>query len=605
MRARLFLFLPVLLAAVPAVRAQPVATDSATTIVALDPIVVTGAPYTGVSARRIQVSATRGLAGLLRTRSSAYVVAAGDGATAGLSIRGAGPLHTVVFLDGVRLSDPHTGQIDLAAIPTMLLSGVSVQRGGAASGGSLGGTVHLSSASVETARARVTLGSFGERSIGAASGFRSGAITGSIGLEAAAKDGDFPVRAVPGGPSRRLGAAWHRLGISGSLAKERGRWRYATRFWGNRSDRNLPGPANTGPRGATQRNGEARIFVTAQRSTPGSWLMHSLAYESLRMRFADEIAGRRDVATARVVRVGSQLVSGIGGRGSFGVEVDTELWEADGVTGTVRIRPDLTLAPGPGSVTVAAGFASRGSTVVFLPAADASWRFGAISLRTSAGRAVRFPTLTELFWEPGGNAALKPERGWTADGGVSMIAGRLETSLGAFTSDLEDRIVWQPALITAGMQVWTPRNIGRVRTYGLEGSADVDVSSGRLDVDAGFEFDWIRSIDRSDRRAASFGNQLRYQPSRILAGWMDIGLGRGRTTVAIRHVGPRPIASDGSDALPAYTIVDAGVGRDFAVAGVDARAHFEILNALDAIHEALRLYPMPGRAARFTVELSL
>jgi iron complex outermembrane receptor protein len=323
------------------------------------------------------------------------------------------------------------------------------------------------------------------------------------------------------------------------------------------------------------------------------------------MRFTDHPAGRRDIASARVLRAGSQSISQIGARGSAGLTADAEIWDADGFTGTFRIRPELTHTTETSRIAIATGIASRGSKAVLMPTADASWRVSGVALRASGGRAVRFPTLTELYWEPGGNADLRPESGWSADGGISMSSAHLSVSLGAFVSDMADRIVWQPALVTAGMQVWTPTNVGRARTSGLEGHAEFSASTAAMDLNAGLEFDWIQSSDLSDRAAASYGRPLRYQPTRTVAGWMDFAPGAGTANLSVRHVGPRPVASDGSDALPAYTIVDAGLGRAMVLRNYRATVQIEVRNVFNVLHEAVRLYPMPGRATRFTLEISL
>lgn len=43
---------------------------------------------------------------------------------------------------------------------------------------------------------------------------------------------------------------------------------------------------------------------------------------------------------------------------------------------------------------------------------------GSVVVRASAARNYRYPTLNDLYFRPGGNKNLKPERGWTFDAGL-------------------------------------------------------------------------------------------------------------------------------------------------------------------------------------------
>jgi iron complex outermembrane recepter protein len=100
---------------------------------------------------------------------------------------------------------------------------------------------------------------------------------------------------------------------------------------------------------------------------------------------------------------------------------------------------------------------------------------GGGQLKANAGRSYRIPSFSELFGDRGsviGNAALRPEAGWSFDLGWlrarPLLGGRLlrlEATL--FASFVDDLVVY----VQNSQKTFQPFNIGRARTLGLEASA--------------------------------------------------------------------------------------------------------------------------------------
>ncbi|MBN2613831.1 MAG: TonB-dependent receptor [Bacteroidales bacterium] len=88
--------------------------------------------------------------------------------------------------------------------------------------------------------------------------------------------------------------------------------------------------------------------------------------------------------------------------------------------------------------------------------------------KASFSRNFHNPTLNDLFWQPGGNPDLKPEKGHTLEGGLHYIGQSkkisFETQLTGYYSDINDWILWLPS--TKGY--WEAINVKRVKSYGLE-----------------------------------------------------------------------------------------------------------------------------------------
>ena len=141
---------------------------------------------------------------------------------------------------------------------------------------------------------------------------------------------------------------------------------------------------------------------------------------------------------------------------------------------------------------------------------------GNVTLKASVARNFRYPTLNDLYFMPGGNPLLKPEQGFTYDGGVSFAIGRdylrANGEVTFFNSRINNWIVWLPTF----KGFWSPLNVKQVHSYGMEAKAWAHLLPGKewnLILDG--HFAWTRSInlgDPVDWSDQAIGKQLVYIP---------------------------------------------------------------------------------------------
>ena len=100
------------------------------------------------------------------------------------------------------------------------------------------------------------------------------------------------------------------------------------------------------------------------------------------------------------------------------------------------------------------------------------WQPWNVVLKASVARNYRYPTMDDLYFQPGGNPDLQPEKGFTYDAGVEFAVKKvrwtLKGNVTAFDSHIKDWILWTPN--TKGF--WEPSNVKKVHNYGLECSLD-------------------------------------------------------------------------------------------------------------------------------------
>jgi iron complex outermembrane receptor protein len=225
-------------------------------------------------------------------------------------------------------------------------------------------------------------------------------------------------------------------------------------------------------------------------------------------------------------------------------------------------------------------------------------------------RAFRYPTFTERYYDPGGTPSLSPEDGWTVEGGPSLRIVRSHTLVQAdatvFATRLTDKLVWQPSYVTSGVQVWSPSNVSRVYSRGLELSlrAQTHVQSS-LQLSGGTLFTHTRAENRANPNSPAHGAQLPYVPTQTLkiwgqTQWKDLSL-----SASGRLVGVRYYSSDESNALPPYQTLNVRAAYNWRLADSRLSIEMQIENVLNERYQVVRLYPMPPRHATLRLQLAL
>jgi len=227
-------------------------------------------------------------------------------------------------------------------------------------------------------------------------------------------------------------------------------------------------------------------------------------------------------------------------------------------------------------------------------------------IRSSIARVIRAPTFNERYWVPGGNANLKPEKGWSADFGISFrregaaSTATIETVL--FVTELRDKIVWRPGLAGPSIQTWTPDNIGRTWGNGIEASLSIRQSIGQLhSLLARIVHTFSRVEDRSDPNTRSYGNQVRYTPQHVFKSLVSAGSDRLGVDVIFSMTGKRFITSDETQFLRVKREVTIRFRAMQAVAKGLLRLSVAVENAADQAIESIRFYPMPPRNVRVSI----
>ncbi len=575
--------------------------------------------------RAMEAVAPRSVAALLEARAGAFVRRYGPGGLATLTLRGSSAAQTLVLLDGYRLADPQLGQLDLSLLPTVLLESVEVMHGaGAALYGTdaVGGVVNLRSMAATdrpSVRLTGTMGAFGEREGAMALAGRRGAFSALAAVEYQTSDGDFPyVNAAlfPPRRVRRQGAGYDRLALYGRFGYAGGRHHATMAGWYNAAARGLPGPATTPPGGERQWDEHLRLWASDRIRLRGGTLRLGGLVQAASLRYRNPRLALDDTGRTLTASLEAEASAAVGMRGLFGAGLTGSLARArhpslrdDAVEHHFGAFTHATLVAGP-----LRAFPALRIDAYFLPGARTqaalSPRFGVnvgltagLHLKAAAGRAFRVPTFNDRFWQPGGNPELRPEQGWTYDAGmVFRPRTGLQVELTAFLHRLRDQIVWQP--VTGGY--WAPGNVSRVRSRGLEASAEARLRPARrLPLEAHVLYILTDARDRSTPGTPSYDHPLRYAPRHQLKAALGAGYGRLRLDLSARYAGRRYVTTDGTQFLDPYWAFDGQLRLEGRLHRARLTLSLVMENLTNRAYEGIKGYPMPPRALRLRLRLDL
>ena len=240
-------------------------------------------------------------------------------------------------------------------------------------------------------------------------------------------------------------------------------------------------------------------------------------------------------------------------------------------------------------------------------------RKGNVRLKASASRNFRFPTLNDLYFMPGGNPDLKPEKGLSYDAGLSFATAKtdsysLEGEVTWFDSYIDDWIVWIPTF----KGYWTPRNVKQVHAYGIETKAGGFYQFNKdWQLHLNGSFSWTPSInngDPTDWADAAIGKQLVYVPLLSSSVNGSLAFRSWKLTYKWCYYSERFTTSDNDikskigRVLP-YFMNDIVLEKRFVTAPAEISLKLAVNNIFNEEYESVLNRPMPGRNFEFFLEL--
>lgn len=605
-----------------------------------------------VGSRRLELdSATlsqfRGgtVADALQARSPLYLKNYGPGQAATISLRGTSAQHTAVLWNGLNIMLPTLGQNDFALLPLGAGTGVAVQPGPGAAlfgGGAIGGAVLLTSETDWRPGLRGSVqadaGSFGLRGGSAQASGAGGRVSARLAASYREALNNYPYTTLEfGGPVRHIltGAALHR---QWSVAPEVA-WRLGqagqlrATAWLTETDRDIQPAVGTTNRRAREFDRSQRYALSYQHQAStrvqwlvrGAWFEDVLNYRDVSLTSNSRVRTTQGQAEATVtigqrssLRLGIEAQHFVANLNEYGRAEVAENRGAAFALFRYDARPHLRLTANlrqailpqaaPLTPTLGLEWDLLKTSADSLNAPLTPSPHHLITLKASAARSYRAPTLNERYWQVGGNPNLRPETGLGYEAGLRHrleISSRLrlETELTAYQQLVDDWVQWTPG----SDNLWRPRNLRQVLTQGLEASSTATWQRARHRLSARLAYAY--TLARTHRATAAdpvpAGLPLPYVPPHTVAGSLDYSWRGWRASATGTFTSYRFTDAGGVSFLPGYGLLGGSLGYVLPLPGrVEALLLAQGTNLLSTVYESYEGRPAPPRAVLLSLRLN-
>jgi vitamin B12 transporter len=580
-------------------------------------------------------------ADVLGSRLGLYIKNYGPGQLATISLRGTSSQHTAVLWNGLNIALPTLGQNDLALLPISGNTQLAVQAGPAAAlygSGAVGGAILLRTEPDWRPGLRGSVqadaGSFGLR--GGSLEARTASPTVAVRVAASYREAqnDYPYYLrQPTGRVRytmQNAALRHQWSFSPDLA-----WRVGTAgeltaaAWLTDADREIQQGTSIAGSNARELDQSRRFVLGYRRATTGGgqWAGRGAWFEDI-INYSDQ--GASSNSRVRTTQGQAEYTAPLGQRASLRVGAEAQHFAAlvDGY-GSEPItenraaafallrydpRPGLRLSANLRQAALPAGLAPLTPTVglewdVLRPtAATPDSLAPLLTLKASAARTYRAPTLNERYWRPGGNPDLLAEAGHGFEVGLrhrARLANQLllESELTAFTQLVANWVQWLPLGLNGA---YSPRNLRQVRSQGLEASTALRLRQGRYQAAArlAYSLTQTRKTQGVPADTDPTGIQLAYVPLHRANVTTDHQWRGWLASAAYTFTSFVYTDASGSDFLPSGGLLSTTLGRTVALPG--RTSLLLLVQSTNLLNRAYESYPTrPGLPRAYSISLRL
>jgi len=608
----------------------------------------------------LQKKAARSLSELLSENTSVFIKKHGRGALATASFRGTAASHTQVNWNGISLNSPMAGMVDFSLIPVYLIDELSLKHGPASladGAGGIGGSINLLNQAGWNDKSTMNyvqgIGSYGswdeflQLGLGAKK-FRSKT---RIYHNQSRNDYTFLNRAI-GTIDPQSGGIMHPLDTNGNAAYTRygilqefyyrpvQEHAISMKYWGQYADRSIPRPTSyEGPDNSNlnnQQDTDHRLVADWKYySSIGKWKVRS-GYSNKQLDYSqmNRVPGlglipaiysesRQKSLFATLSYSGSRDES-FSYRGSMDWK-HHQVFSADSVSksGYRGGRHELSILLG-----LHKSFTDRfhvnlilrqewvdGRRLPFIPYLGMELRLlDQVDLiwKGNLARNYNQPSLNDLYWQPGGNPELRPEKGFSLETGLEYrqnIRGLLlHSELTLYRTDIEDWILWIPSY----QGFWEPKNISRVLSQGIEYMLQVGGIRSDFSYKLAATYAYTPSVNYGDPAVwgdLSYGKQLVYIPlhsgnTMLHLKWRDLSLSyqynaySERFTTSSNDVSRR-------DWLYPYFMNDISAGWSLPLKKADISMELNVYNLFNERYHSVLYRPMPGRNYQLVIKVQI
>ena len=585
-----------------------------------------GAKVTHISDEDLKTNLTKSLSEILWESSPIQIKSMGQGGMATASFRGTASSHTQVMWNGISINSTQLGSFDLSMVPIYFVDDISLYHGGSAQkggSGALGGNINFgSNAAYHGTRPGGSLlfevGSNDTYTGAGSFRFAKNRFSSSTRFFYQQSDNDYKylntVYQKDPFYERRKNADYKQSGVmQGFNYRTSATSSLSATCWWQYDHRSLPQGIyiDNIPMEKNKTN-NIRSMMSYDATYDNATLNATVAYFHSTMDYSRSFSGQLTdessninnsiVAKADYTYMGINrlLLTSI-----FNYRFDEV--KSDNYADASKTRHTLN-ATGVASYRITprlhidARIPLEWSADRFYARYNLSARYRIIdewlTLKATNGYNYRIPTLNDMYWQPGGNPDLKPEKGFSSDFTIStepqFSAVGLKLEATYYYMNIDDWIMW---VVKDKGPIWEPVNFSNVISQGVEVNADVRVQWGKMQHTLSGNYAYTHSVDNSYREEGTQGKQLPYIPrNRWNVGYRFNYNQQFWFHYNVSYTDARFTSADESYQTEAYTLHNAEAGYQWRMAGgMNLDFSIKADNLFNVYHESTQYYPMPLR----------
>ena len=564
------------------------------------------------------------LADLLSQYSGVGIKSYGMGGSASPSFRGTGAGQTELDWNGININHPMLGQSDLALIPAGLIDNIQIYYGGASmplNSGGIGGIINLETGPVWKNETIISLNP-GIASFGRYTGLAK-LVTGSSDFQSVSKaffqssENNFPYLNTTGPNEpvwqKRTNDQVNQEGFVQELYYRSAKSVASARVWYESTHRNLPSLISNQQPGLKETQSDESLRAMLRwdlsggrynYSFTGAWLMNRLNYTNS----LASIDSRNLSETAIVKATGERHIDEFT---NLKITLNEELnyiisnnYSENTSRNTASLTASAERNAGTrfGSILLVREILNIRNLLI--PDFSAALQYRLIDgmdyfLKANISRNSKIPSLNDMYWVPGGNPDLKNEYAFIYELTGEMnqkisLPLALKLDLTFFRNNIRDMIKWHQGEYS----YWTPDNIKRVNSSGLESSLSLNYSARKLIAGLTANYSYTRATTTASDvpNDAAIGKQLIYVPENQANCSFRMNYSFLYTSWIVTMTGKRYLTAENSDYLQGYMLNDLITGFRLKIKGNTLDLNFQIDNIFNVSYQTIAYYPLPGRS---------
>ena len=533
----------------------------------------------------LRINRTKSIGEILKNNSSVFIKDYGPSGIQTPTFRGMSASHTKIYLNGLDVSPSSLGQSDLSILPSFLFNGVSLNYGNTSfteGPGAIGGGVMLKTNPVSLGKSGnlgVSYGSFNAYSINGEYSFRNykwESVTRFIYKEVennfkfrnVAKSG-YPIQTQENSKTKQQGIL-QTISFSPIYKSH-----FKLVLLGTLTNRELPGLMTS--QNISQQNQEDKL-ISAQfnwkRYLDKGFSNMTLGYSWSVLNYLDPASNINSTTLNQKYQFREDFVCKLTNKWSLKsmalIDYSTAYNVKYAQTESQLQSSVLIGLKGDLSEKWAAGLyvqpTVNGANFEVLPMASLAFMpLGKdhLILGVNASQNVHFPTLNDLYWVPGGNPSLQPEKATKSEFNVHWHNNDLnkvnwEINAATFYGLVDNWVLWQPS----GKGYWEAQNIKTVEHSGAEISMLLSKKWKSLLVEFQTNYQYVKAINKGVSNE-SLNKQLIYTPENMFnwnlkAHYNNLWINLNYVFTDIRY-----ITTSNSSYLPEFDLMNLSIGKTF------------------------------------------